>query len=138
MNICEGKDGVFKNVEDAIKYMESTNFEGEVCVYDIDTNKAYKKVSELYKVIKEYNKGKPLDEQILPGNPYGYRAIVGSLGVQAYSISLGTYKRNHDLIALFTGWNTSVLDRSNEKPNITPSLKALSSIAMIAGYMKNN
>ena len=134
MTIYEGKDGVFKNVEEAIKYMDSTNFEDEVTVYDIDTNKAYKKISELYEVIKEYNKGKLLDEQILPTNPYGNRSIIGCLGVQAYSIGLGTYKRNHNCIALFTGWNTSVLDRSNEKPHVIPSMKALSSMAMLAGF----
>ena len=125
------EDSVFKNVDDAIKYMESINYQREVSVYDINTNTAYKKAMEIYKVIKEYNKGKPLDDQILPGNPYGFRGIVGCLGVQVYTITLGTYKRNHECIALFTGYNQSVLDTSIEEACVRPSLKALSSLAMM-------
>ena len=125
------EDSVFKNVDDAIKYMESINYQREVSLYDINTNTAYKKAMEIYKVIKEYNKGKPLDDQILPGNPYGFRGIVGCLGVQVYTITLGTYKRNHECIALFTGYNQSVLDTSIEEACVRPSLKALSSLAMM-------
>ena len=125
------EDSVFKNVDDAIKYMESINYQREVSLYDINTNTAYKKAMEIYKVIKEYNKGKPLDDQILPGNPYGFRGIVGCLGVQVYTITLGTYKRNHECIALFTGYNQSVLDTSIEEACVRPSLKALSSLATI-------
>lgn len=125
------EDGVFKNVDDAIKYMESINYQREVSVYDINTDKAHKKVMEIYKVIKEYNKGKPLDDQILPGNPYGFRGIVGCLGVQVYTITLGTYKKNHECIALFTGYNERVLDTSKEEACVRPSLKALISLSMM-------
>ena len=105
-------DAAFLNVEDAIRYMKKTDFEKDVTVYDIDTQKACKKVCQLYKVIKEYNKGKALQFQCLPGNPFSHRGIVGCLGVQCYSISLGKYEHNKDLIALFTGWNKDVLDMS--------------------------
>ena len=125
------EDSVFKNVDDAIKYMESTNYEREVSVYDINTDVAYRKAMEIYKVIKEYNMGKPLDVQILPGNPYGFRGIVGCLGVQVYTITLGTYKRNHICIPLFTGYNQSVLDTSKEEACVRPSLKALISLSMM-------
>ena len=108
------EDPTFLNVEDAVKYMKETDFEKDVTVYDTDTQKAYKKVRQLYKVIKEYNKGKALNLQCLPGNPFSYRGIVGCLGVQCYSISLGKYEHNKDLIALFTGWNKDVLDMSAE------------------------
>ena len=135
MKIYEGKEGVFEKLEDAIKYMKESNFENEVSVYAIDSNKAYKKAQQIYEVIKEYNKGKTLDDQILPSNPFGYRGILGCLGVQVYAISLGTYKRNHECISLFTRWNKSVLDTSIEEAHIVPGLKAMSSLALMGSMM---
>lgn len=135
MKIYESENGVFKNIEDAVKYIKETNFEKEVSLYDIDTDKAYNKAKEIYKVIKEYNKDKPLNEQILPTNPFGYRGILGCLGVQAYSISFGTYESNHDKIALFTGYNQNVLDTSKEKSNVMPGMKALSSLSLLASML---
>ena len=130
--IYEGKNGTFKNPEDAVRYMQKTNFKNDITVYDIDSDKAYQKTREIYEAIKEYNKGKPLNDQILPTNPFGFRGIVGCLGVQGYSIDLGIYEKNHKCVALFTGYNSSVLDTSTEKANIRPSMKALTSLAMIA------
>jgi hypothetical protein len=134
--IYEGQEGAYKNPDDAIQYMKETNFENDVMVYDIDSDEAYNKTYKIYEAIKEYNKGKPLDDQILPTNPFGCRGILGCLGVMVYSIDLGTYRDNHGCIALFTGYNSSVLDRSVEKANIRPSMKALSSLAMMAEMIK--
>ena len=111
--------------------MKETNFKSDVSVYDINDRRAYEKTREIYKVIKEFNNGKPLDEQILPSNPTGFRGILGCLGVKVYSITLGTYKTNHECIALFSGYNDSVLDTSKESANIRPGLKAMASLAMI-------
>lgn len=122
----------FNNVDDAIKYIHDTNFDGEVIVYDINSDRAYEKVRKIYDVIKEYNKGKELNNQILPTEPFGYRGIVGCLGVQCYSIALGTYERNKNNLALFYGgYYDIVLDISKEKISIYPSIKALSSLAII-------
>lgn len=137
MKIYEGKNGTFRNPDDAIKYAIETNFENEVSVYDVNSDKAYEKTRKIYKAIKEYNKGKALDEQILPGNPFGFRGILGCLGVQVYTVGLGTYKRNHECIALFTGFNQSVLDTSVEAANVRPGLKALYSMAMIAAMYEH-
>jgi hypothetical protein len=136
LKIYEGEDGAYKNPEDAILYMKETNFENHILVYDIDSDKAYQKTYKIYEAIKEYNKGKPLNDQILPTNPFGCRGIVGCLGVAVYEIDLGTYEDNHECVALFSGYNSSVLDRNTEKPNIRPSLKALSSLAMMAGFIE--
>lgn len=138
MKIFEGKDGVFKNPEDAITYMKASGFQKEVSVYDINTKKAYHKMREIYKVIKEYNLNKPLADQILPTNPFSYRGIVGCLGVQAYSICLGTYAKNHECVALFTGYNQDVLDTSTEMAHVSPGLKAMSSLAMLSSYWKRS
>lgn len=130
------EDHVFKNAGDAIKYMHETNFKYEVAVYDINADKAYEKTKEIYAAIKEYNKGKELNEQILPSYPFAYRGIIGCLGVQCYSISIGTYGRNRECITLFTaGWNDNVLDTSTEKSNIRPGLKALASMSLMVGML---
>lgn len=135
MKIFDGEEGMFDKVEDAIKYMKESNFEKEVSIYAADSNKAYKKALEIFKVIKEYNKGKPLEDQILPSNPFGFRGILGCLGVQVYSITLGKYKNNCECIALFTGYNDRVLDTSVEKAHIVPGVKAMSSLALIGSMM---
>lgn len=138
MKIFESEDGIFENVDDAINYIKETNFRNEISVYDTNDDKAYKKTKEIYKAIKEYNKGKPLNSQILPGNPFHFRGILGCLGVNVYTITLGTYEKNHNCIAFFTGYNDTVLDTSVELPNIIPGLKALSSLALIGKICKNN
>lgn len=135
LKIFEDDESIFNNVEDAIKYIQDTNFEQEVSVYDTDTEKAYKKTRKIYEVVKEYNKGKPLNDQILPSNPFGFRGILGCLGVQVYSISFGTYKKNHECVALFTGYNSSVLDTSTENAQIVPSIKALTSLAILGSMI---
>lgn len=113
MRIDTNGVGVYEKVANAISYMRDTNFERDVSIYDIDTNNAYKKTREIYNFIRDYNKGKPLEEQIFPTNPFPMRGIVGCLGVQVYSIGLGTYEHNKDLVALFTGYDDSVLDKSS-------------------------
>lgn len=136
MKIIDGKEGMFDKLDEAIKYMKDSNYEKEISVYAIDSNKAYKKALEIFKVVKEYNKGKPLDDQILPSNPFGFRGILGCLGVQVYSITLGRYKNKHECIALFTGYNDKVLDTSVEKAHIVPGLKVMSSLALMGSMMK--
>lgn len=138
LKIYDYEDYIFEDVEEAKKWLVETKFEREVDLYDINSKKAYNKCLEIYRFVKEYNKGKPLDEQILPSNPYSYRGIKGCLGVQCYGISMGTYKKNRECIALFTNWNESVLDISNEKPEIRPGIKALSSMTLMAGFMSSN
>ena len=48
---------------------------------------------------------------------------------------LGTYERNHNCIALFSGHNSDVLDTSTESADLTPSLKTLSSLAMLGKFI---
>ena len=135
VKLYKDEENVFKNVEDAIKYMYETDFSREIEIYDINTDKAYDKTRQIYDEIKKYNKGKALNDQILPSNPCGYRGILGCLGVQCYSIMLGTYERKHNCISLFSGYNSDVLDTSKENADLTPSLKALSSLAMLGGFI---
>ena len=131
MKLNEGDDA-FKNVNDAIKFMHDTNFTMEVTVYDISDDDAYNKTKEIYKEIKKFNVGKPLNDQILPTNPFKFRGMVGCLGVQAYTIGLGTYERNHESLAIFSGYNSSVLDESTEIANVQPGLKARMSMMMLS------
>ena len=122
-------DNMFENVADAIEFMHRTRFTREVGVYDIDDKSAYSKVRQLFDEIKKYNIGKQLDIQVLPSNPFPFRGIKGCLGVQCYSILLGTYKENHECWSPFTeGYNESVLYTSDEEENVRPGMKALNSI----------
>jgi hypothetical protein len=110
--------------------MKETNFKKEIDLYDINDDKALAKTRVINQFIKEYNKGKDLDDQILPSNPYPYRGIIGCLGVQVYAICLGTYKENNGSITL-GGYNSYVLDKSKEEPIVVPNLKSLTAFRMI-------
>lgn len=136
LKIYDNDESIFNNVKDAIKYIQDTNFEKEISLYDINSEKAYNKTRKIYEVVKEYNKDKHLKDQILPSNPFGFRGILGCLGVQVYSISFGTYEKNHNRVALFTGYNSSVLDTSVENAQIVPSIKALTSLAILGSMIK--
>lgn len=43
------EDPAFLNVEDAVKYIKETDFEKDVTVYDIDTQKAYERYENFIK-----------------------------------------------------------------------------------------
>ena len=130
-------DNMFEDVKDAIKIMHSTGFSAEVGMYDIDDKIAYSKITQLYDVIKEYNQGKQLDVQVLPSNPFAFRGIKGCLGVQCYSISLGTYKETHQFWSPFTrGYNESVLDTSDESSDVRPGLKVMHSMLLVYDLYK--
>ena len=128
-------DNIFENVADAIKFMYFTKFSREVGVYDIDDKIAYFKVKQLFNEIKKYNIQKQLEDQVLPSNLFPFRGIKGCLGVQCYSILLGTYKENHECWSPFTrGYNESVLDTSDESSDVRPGLKALHSMSLLHNY----
>lgn len=61
VKLYEDEENVFKNVEDAIKYMYETDFSREIEIYDINTDKAYDKTRQIYDEIKKYNKGKAVN-----------------------------------------------------------------------------
>lgn len=120
MKIYEGQDGTFKNPDDAITYMYKTNFKRDVSIYDISSETAYKKALKIYKAIKQYNKGKELNKQILPTSPFEYRGILGCLGVQVYGMSFITYEKSRECFPLFMVYNESVLDTSRISELIPP------------------
>lgn len=136
MKIYPEYEHIFNSASDAIRFMQDTEFQQNVSIYHIDDHKAREIVDELYAVVKAYNKGKPLKDQILPTTPYGYRGILGCLGVQCYSIGLGTYERNHESVVIFGYYITDVLDTSMETPIVRPGLKALASLGLMAEMMR--
>ena len=129
--IYENDENIFSNPEDAIEYMKENDFRYGVHVYAIKEKDAYEKTKPIYAFIKEYNKGKPLDEQILPGTQYAYQGILGCLGVHVYEISLGKYKDNHNCLCLFGEFKKSVLDTSKGEADVRPGTKALTTLAMM-------
>lgn len=136
MKIYPEYEHIFNSASDAIRFMQDTEFQQNVSIYHIDDHKAREIVNELYSVVKAYNKGKPLKDQILLTTPYGYRGILGCLGVQCYSIGLGTYERNHESVVIFGYYITDVLDTSMETPIVRPGLKALASLGLMAEMMR--
>ena len=111
LQIAEGHNHTYYHVEDAIEDIKLSNFQREITLYDSVDKKLYEKVKEIYHFIKEYNQDKPLKNQLLPTNPFYFRGILGCLGVQCCSIDVGNYEENINKIALFTGWNTTVLHK---------------------------
>lgn len=105
VEIFEGQEGIFKNPDEAIEYIIETNFKRHVYLYAISSNEAYTKIKKIYEFIKEYNKGKSLDDQILLIDPYEYRGILGCLEVQVYEIGF----RAHNGVSDFDGDLTSMV-----------------------------
>ena len=130
--IVEGLDGAYQDYLAAFEYCKTKDFYCEVILYNIKESVLRDELDKFFSEIKNFNKGRELDEQILPTNPFFTYGLNGCLGVHTASIDLGFYKNNKDCIALFTGWNSRVLHTDTE-PQIIPGLKALSSLAMLRG-----
>ena len=110
MQVVEGYNGVFKNIEDAIEYVKKNNHICEVSVYDVSDVKTRRKAKVLKEYIKEYNKLKPLSEQIICTNPYEWRGINGCLGVVVCSIIFEKFSSKGLPFVVFSTWDGSVID----------------------------
>ena len=134
IKIYDEEEIYFKDSESAISYIKSTNVFRDICIYGTNDKYLYEEINKVNQYVKEYNKGKPLDDQIISSNPYYCIAIKGALGVGCLNIILDFYKDAKGNITP-TGWNGDVLDTSIEKPNMTPSLKAMATIHMMHKFM---
>ena len=105
------EENFFENATDCIAYMKSRNFQCNVTLYAIKRKDLTPMIHEVYQCIKAHNKTVPLMYQILPTNPFYYNGIKGCLGVECVEIDMNTYCYNRDLLALFTGWDKSVLNK---------------------------
>ena len=99
-----------------------------------------KKLSELIKGVNDEIKKRnteieDVNQQMLPTYPYRWDDIDGCLHVKCAEISMDVFEKNAGCIALFTGFNYSVLTKPDERR--APNQKALTSLAML-GYLATN
>ena len=128
--------GTLKFIQNSIARTPDEAFEmiktrkGGVVLVDSSTERLDEKVNGLYRLIREYNKSVGcIDNQILPTYSYRWNDIDGCLAVSCAEISGGTFAENADKLALFTGFNYSVLtDTEARKPLCS---KAIASMAML-------
>lgn len=118
----------FETAEEAFKYM--LNNTRSVELHNISSNDLHKELSKLCLLVKKYNETiEDEDSQILLSYPYIYRGIKGCLGVICGAVMYGTFKDTADKLALFCGWNYTVLnDPTRRKPL---SIKALTSLSVL-------
>lgn len=112
MQINPREKGVFNTLDNALIYLErelKTDKSVHITFYDIDYRRVKKLVEEVYKHLQEQNKGKQLDEQLVPTTGYWYNAIRGCLGVECCEISISRYKHCKNGIPFIWRYNTSVL-----------------------------
>lgn len=107
-----------KKAEEAYAILKNNKFH-HVILYNSVTSKLNKEISKLYKLIKAENATiTELDQQWLPIYPYYWDDIDGCLAVRCAEISMNTFEHNKGGIALFTGWNYSVLTHPEEKSQV--------------------
>lgn len=89
----------------------------------------HSEIEKLYQKIKEYNRNvDSVEKQLLPTNPYFWDDIDGCLGVRCAEINIDTVENCDGKLALFTGWNKSVLFKDTE---LHVSSKAMASLALL-------
>ena len=129
------KDRIAKTAEDAVRMVLEEN-QQTVFFAEYSSKTLAKKINDFFAAIKKHNEAiDDINQQLLPTNPYHWDAIDGCLPVKCAEISVNTYANNAGNLALFSGWNYSVLSEPSAREPI--SMKALSSLAML-GYLTNN
>lgn len=116
------KHAISANADEAFSKVISRDGRETVILYKSFQNEKelHIEIKKLYQKIKEYNKNVDfVDEQLLPTNPYFWDDIDGCLGVKCAEIDIDTVENCNGKIALFAGWNKSVLfkDKAAEGSN---------------------
>ena len=133
MGIGWMRDRAAKTADEAIKLMFEQGHT-TVFLYNSCSKTLSAEISKFYEEIRRRNATiEDINQQILPTNPYYWRDIDGCLAVECAEISGGTFEKNADGIAMFSGWNYRVLSDVNARK--APSMKALTSLAMLGHAM---
>ena len=120
-----------KTAEEAIDLMFNQG-KKTVILYSSSAKRLNAEISKFYEEIRRRNADiNDINKQILPTNPYYWRDIDGCLAVECAEISGGTFAQNAESIAMFSGWNYSVLTDVTARKTL--SEKAMNSLAML-GY----
>lgn len=130
------KDHSTKDSKEAIKILYETNKYHNVIVYNSDSQKLSRTIQEIYQEIKMKNSKIPdIRQQMLPTYPYRWDDIDGCLHVECAEISIDTFENNAGKLALFSGWNYSVLSNPEERKPLES--KAMASLSLL-GYLANH
>ena len=121
-----------KTAEEAIEKLYGDTH--SVILYHSNEKILEQEISKLFKEIKARNAQiEDIEEQMLPTNSYRWDDIDGCLAVKCAEISMRTFKENSGCLALFTGFNYSVLSKPDERRPLSP--KAMSSLAMLGSMV---
>ena len=124
------------NADEAFSKAVSGNGRETVILYRSFQNEKelHNEIEKLYQKIKEYNRNvDSVEEQLLPTNPYFWDDIDGCLGVRCAEIDIDTVENCDGKLALFTGWNKSVLFKDIE---LHVSSKAMASLALLGSFAR--
>ena len=125
-------DVAVKTADEAIKLMFEEG-KRSVVLYNSNEKTLSAEIKKFYEEIKKKNSTiEDINQQTLPTNPYYWRDIDGCLAVQCAEISSGTFEHNADGLAMFSGWNYSVLSDPTARKGL--STKAMTTLAML-GHM---
>lgn len=122
---------VSANADEAFSRVASGDGRETVILYRSFQNEKelHGEIKKLYEKIKEYNRNvDSVEKQLLPTHPYFWDDIDGCLGVRCAEIDIDTVKNCNGKLALFTGWNKSVLFKDTE---LHVSSKAMASLALL-------
>lgn len=129
LNWCS--HAVSANADEAFSRVASGDGRETVILYRSFQNEKelHGEIKKLYEKIKEYNRNvDSVEKQLLPTHPYFWDDIDGCLGVRCAEIDIDTVKNCNGKLALFTGWNKSVLFKDTE---LHVSSKAMASLALL-------
>jgi hypothetical protein len=122
------------NADEAFNKVVSGDGRKTVILYRSFQNEKelHNEIKKLYQKIKEYNRNvDSVEKQLIPTNPYFWDDIDGCLGVRCAEIDIGTVENCDGKIALFAGWNKSVLFKDTE---LRVSSKAMASLALFGSF----
>lgn len=122
------------NYADAIRILYSSERRHSVILYSTNRRVLDALVDRVYTEIKTRNQGiEDINKQMLPANPYYWDDIDGCTSVCCAEVSMDTFEKNADKLAVFTGWDYSVLTKPDSRKPL--NIKATASLAMLGSLM---
>ena len=129
-------DVAVKTADEAIKLMFEEG-KHNIVLYNSNEKTLSSEIKKFYEEIKNRNTAiEDINQQTLPTNPYYWDDIDGCLAVKCAEINGGTFERNAGGLAMFSGWNYSVLTDPTARKGL--STKALTSLAMLGHMVAGN
>lgn len=126
---------------DAFSILNNSKYH-RVILYDHSPKQLIESVRRVYELIKRQNSTIPnINNQFVPTNPYYFDDIDGCTPVRCAEISMDMVENTLGTIALFTGYNESVLvdtpdNKAEDVPIGIPGKKAMASLALLGSMVR--